>query len=186
MSRLYDLVQRAIHDAQHTDTRELTGLDTGFADLNRETSGWQPSDLLILAARPGLGKTSLAMQFAVATARMPGSVPVLVFSLEMSKGQLVTRMLCAEARINSQKLKRGQLGMSETGAFMNAGERLHHLPFLMDDTSSLSVLDVRTRAKRVQMDSGLAMVSIDYLQLLSPMRRRDSRRWRLTSSPMMS
>ena len=175
LSSLEELVQQAIHDAQHADTRDITGLNTGLSELNDKTSGGQPSDLIILAARPGMGKTALAMPFAVAAARMPQSAPVLVFSLEMSQQQLVTRLLCAEARINAQSLRRGGLRMTENGAFMNAGERLHHLPILMDDTTSLSVLDVRTRAKRLQMDRGLALIVIDYLQLMSPLRRRDSR-----------
>jgi len=100
---------------------------------------------------------------------------VLIFSLEMSQAQLVMRMMCAEARVNAYELCRHDADQRLWGAFMNAGERLHHLPISINDTSSLSVLDVRAQAKRLQMDRGLAMIVIDYLQLLRPGRRRDSR-----------
>src|SRR5262249_52951338 len=151
------LIPQAIHSAQHASHEALTGIDTGFSDLNGLTRGWQPTDLIVLAARPGFGKTALALQFAVAAARHRGD-PVLIFSLEMSQAQLVMRMLCAEGRVNAYDLRQHDADQRLWGAFMNAGERLHHLPISINDRSSLSVLEVHTQAKRLQMDRGLAMM----------------------------
>jgi replicative DNA helicase len=168
------LMSQAIHAAEHAEDRDLTGLDTGFFDLNRLTGGWQPSDLIILAARPSMGKTALALQFAM-TAGRTQALPVLVCSLEMGQGQLANRMLGAEARMDAQRLRRGHFSQGEWGQLLNASNRLSYLPLLVDDRSSLTVLDVRTRATRLQMDGGLAMIIIDYLQLMTPVRRKDSR-----------
>jgi replicative DNA helicase len=103
------------------------------------------------------------------------ALPVLFFSLEMSKEQLATRLLCAEARMDASVIKRGGLSPNQWGQLMNAAERIRQLPILVDDTSSLTMLDVRTRATRLHMDGGLAMLVIDYLQLLTPARRLNNR-----------
>src|SRR5215813_13710034 len=124
LATLSDLIPQALHTAQHASHEALTGVDTGFSDLNGLTRGWQPTDLIVLAARPGFGKTALALQFAVAAARHRGQ-PVLIVSLEMSQAQLVMRMLCAEGRVNAYDLRQHDADQRLWGAFMNAGERLH-------------------------------------------------------------
>jgi replicative DNA helicase len=135
-----------------------------------------PSGLyLVTRAMVPTHNTALALQMSVAAARMPGSQPILVFSLEMSKEQLTLRMLCAEGRVNARYLRESDSLSRQMGAIMNAGDRLGALPILIDDTASASVLDIRTRAKRLQLDRGLGMIIIDYVQLLSSGRRRDSR-----------
>jgi replicative DNA helicase len=154
------LMSRAIHDAQNAEDRDLTGLDTGLFDLNRLTSGWQNSDLIILAARPSMGKTALALQLVLTVGRTQ-ALPVLFFSLEMSKGPLATGMLCSEARMDASEIRRGGLSQTKWGQLMNASNRLCHLPVLVDDTPSVSMLDVRTRATRLQMDGGLGLIVIE-------------------------
>jgi replicative DNA helicase len=174
-TRLDALVRGAIDAAEHAGTHNTIGLPTGFHALDHELNGFQPSDLIILAARPAMGKTALALQFAVAAAQHPPRLPVAVFSLEMSKQQLSMRMVCSEARVDSQGVRRGFISDADRHLFYAAADRLYALPILVDDTPSLSVLDIRARCKRLQMTDGLGMVVVDYLQLLLPSRRKDSR-----------
>jgi replicative DNA helicase len=140
------------------------------------TCGFQNAHLIILAARPSMGKSALALQFALAAAQSLHGLPVAVFSMEMSREELSLRILCSEARIDSQRLRRGFLGRDEWGPIYEASARIENLPVLIDDTSSLSVMDIRTRAKRLQMERGLGMIIIDYLQLLSSTGRRKENR----------
>jgi replicative DNA helicase len=175
-STLHDLMTDTIRNAQHADERDLTGIHTGFHGLNTITSGFQNSNLIIVAARPSQGKSALALQFALAAAQSLNGLPVAVFSLEMSREELGMRILCSEACVDSACLKRGFLDRAEWGLIFAASDRLDHLPMLIDDTSSLSVLDVRTRAKRLQMEHGLGMVVIDYLQLMSSSGKRQENR----------
>jgi replicative DNA helicase len=169
------LSRAAIDEMERAGTHDLRGMPTGFHDLDQKLTGFQPSDLIILVARPGFGKTALAMQFAQAAASHPPRLPVAVFSLEMSKQQLSMRMVCSEARLDSQEVRRGFLSYQQSGRFVDAADRLSDLPILVDDTPSVSVLDIRARCKRLQMQGGLGMVVVDYLQLLLPSRRKDSR-----------
>jgi replicative DNA helicase len=124
---MQELMSQSIHEAQHAGQHVLTGVDTGFHDLNSLTGGFQPSDLIILAARPGQGKSALATHFATAAAASCGGLPVAVFSLEMSKSQLAMRLLCSEARIDSQRVRRGFTSQPEGGQLMNAGNRLQEV-----------------------------------------------------------
>ncbi len=175
-STLHDLMTDTIRNAQHADERDLTGVHTGFHGLNFLSSGFQNSNLIIVAARPSMGKSALALQFALAAAQSLNGLPVAVFSLEMSRQELGMRILCSEARVNSQDMKRGFLSRHDWDLVMTASDRMDNLPILIDDTSSLSVLDVRTRAKRLQTERGLGMVLIDYLQLMtSAGKRKDNR-----------
>jgi replicative DNA helicase len=169
------LMLEAWHAAQHATAQDLQGLDTGFHDLNALTGGFHRADLIVLAARPSMGKSALAMQFAVAAARAHEALPVAVFSLEMSKHQLGLRLLCGEARIEMQRVCRGLTSGPEWARLGDAAERLRPLPLLFDDSASLTVLDLRSRSKRLQLDQGLGMIVVDYLQLLTPGRRRDNR-----------
>jgi replicative DNA helicase len=179
-TRLDELVRESVHTAEHASMHDSMGIPTGFHALDAELNGFQPSDLVIVAARPGMGKTALGLRFAVAAARRPSALPVAVFSLEMSKSQLSMRMVCAEARVDAQRVRLGFMNHHEHHEFMNGAGRLHDLPILIDDTPSVSVMDLRARTKRLQMDGGLGMVVIDYLQLLQPGRRRDNRTQEVT------
>jgi replicative DNA helicase len=154
---------------------EEIGLPTGFHALDHILNGFHPTDLIVIAARPGFGKTSLALQFAMAAAKHPPRLPVAVFSLEMSKQQLSMRMVCAEARVDGSRIRRGFVHGPEWAQFLEGAGRLHGLPILVDDAPNVSVLDIRARCRRLQMHGGLAMVVIDYLQLIAPARRKDSR-----------
>ncbi|MEW5735627.1 MAG: replicative DNA helicase [Thermodesulfobacteriota bacterium] len=142
----------------------VTGVPTGLPKLNLKTSGLQPSDLIILAARPGMGKTSLALNIAVNAARE--KVPVLVFSLEMSKEQLVTRVLCGEAKVNSQRVRDGFLRPEEMAALVEASGRITDLPIFIDDSPILTALDVRATARRLSREKQVGLIVIDYLQLM--------------------
>ncbi len=166
-SSMHHVMMDSIRQAQHAETRDMTGIHTGFHELDVLTSGFQPGNLIILAGRPSQGKSALAMQFAISAARTLEDVPVTFFSLEMSSQELGMRVLCGEAGVDSSRMKRGLLAQDEWGRLMNAGNQLGELGILIDDTSSLSVLDVRARARRLQNERGLGMVIIDYLQLMA-------------------
>ncbi len=155
----------------------ITGLPTGFRDFDQLTAGLQPSDLIIIAARPGMGKTSFALNIARNVGikiREPRDA-VAVFSLEMSKEQLAMRMLCAEARIDSSRLRRGYLDKNEWGRLVNAANDLSEVPIFIDDSPGLSVLDIRAKARRLQAEHGLSLIIIDYLQLLRGRGRVENR-----------
>jgi len=175
-SVLRDILTDTIRNAQHADDLDLTGVNTGFHQLNNITSGFQNSNLVIVAARPSQGKSALALQFALSGARSLGGLPVVIFSLEMSREELGMRILCSEARVDSQRMKRGFLAREEWGLIFNAGSELENLPILIDDTSSLSVLDILTRSKRLQSERGLGMIVIDYLQLMNSAGKRKENR----------
>ncbi|MGE5708526.1 MAG: replicative DNA helicase [Bacteroidota bacterium] len=144
----------------------LTGVPSGFYDLDHLTAGLQPSDLIILAARPAMGKTAFCLNLAqnVATAKMP----VAVFSLEMSKEQLVQRLLCAEAGIDAHRLKTGYLAESDWPRLTEAIGKLAEAPLYIDDTASISALEIRSKCRRLKTENKgqLGLVVIDYLQLM--------------------
>src|SRR3954464_13347618 len=132
----------------------ITGVPTGFADLDSRTAGLQPTELIILAARPAMGKTSFAMSLAQNAATTAGW-PCLVFSLEMSSTQLAERMLCSEAKVDSSALRRGQLQRQDMTNLTYAAATLSKAPILIDDTPALSIREVRARARRFRMDPQL-------------------------------
>ncbi|MEX2621556.1 MAG: replicative DNA helicase [Egibacteraceae bacterium] len=151
----------------------VTGLATGYPDLDRLTAGLQPASLVLLAARPGLGKSALAVNIAThAAVRL--RQPVALFSLEMSAGEIVQRILSAECRLPLSRLRTGQLGDPDWAAISGAVGRLADAPLHLDDSPGLSASDVRARARRLQRRHGLALVVVDYLQLLAPPRRMDN------------
>jgi replicative DNA helicase len=143
----------------------ITGLTTGFTDLDDKTSGLQASDLIIVAGRPSMGKTAFALGVAQNSA-ITTKTPVAVFSLEMSKEQLVMRMMCSEARIDSQRMRRGMLKDQEWSKLAQAAGLLTAAPVYIDDTGSISVLEMRAKARRLQAEKGLGLVVVDYLQLM--------------------
>ncbi len=145
---------------------DITGIPSGFIDLDHMTNGWQRSDLIILAARPAMGKTALCLNMA-ANAAVDYHFPVAIFSLEMSKEQLVMRMLAAAARIDQKRLRTGQLNAEEWGAFLQKIGPLSSAPIYIDDTPAITIRELRAKARRLQSREGdLGLILVDYLQLM--------------------
>lgn len=151
-------------DELHKSKSEIRGLPTGFADLDRHLAGFQKSNLLILAARPGIGKTALALNIAQHLV-VNEKKPVGFFSLEMSREELVDRMLVAQADIDAWRLKTGKLSDEDFMNLSSAYGELAEAPLYIDDTPGLSVLEMRTRARRLHVDVGIEFIVVDYLQL---------------------
>jgi len=143
----------------------VTGVATGYHDLDQLTAGLQPSDLIIIAGRPGMGKTSFVLNIAQYAAIEAG-VPVAFFSLEMSKEQLVMRLLCAEARVDSHRLRRGMLRDSDWPKLTRAAGTLAEAPIFIDDTPGISTLDLRAKSRRLKSEANLGLIVVDYLQLM--------------------
>lgn len=143
----------------------ITGLPSGFVDLDRLTSGLQPSDLILIAARPSMGKTAFVLNIAEHVA-VHEKQAVAFFSLEMSKEQLVQRMLCAEAPIDSQRLRIGDLEGKDWQKLVSAADRLSAAPIFIDDTAGITVLEMRAKARRLKIEHDLQLIIIDYLQLM--------------------
>ena len=157
----------------------VTGLATGFAELDTMTSGFQPSNLIIIAGRPSMGKTSLAMNIAEHVA-IHDKKPVAIFSLEMSREELMLRMLCTQARADMQKVRRGFLEKKYWNTLTAAASMIGTAPIYIDDSSSLSVLEMRARARRLSAElsvkgTPLAMIVVDYLQLMRGMGKMENR-----------
>jgi len=165
-------------DELHKEKGKLRGVPTGYNDLDNLLAGLQKSDLLILASRPSVGKTTLALDIArnVATKH---KVPVGIFSLEMSKEQLVDRLLCAEANVDLWKMRTGRLSdREEDDDFPRIGHALGVLseaPIFIDDGAIANIMDIRTKARRLQMEHGLGLLIVDYLQLMEAKYRTDNR-----------
>lgn len=156
-------------DELHKQGGKLRGLPTGFVDLDNLLAGLQKSDLVILAARPSVGKTTLALDIA-RMAAVKSKQPVGIFSLEMSKEQLVDRMLCAQAGVSLWKMRTGKLSDSEESSdFSRIGQAMGELseaPIYIDDSPNNAIMDIRAKARRLKMDRGLGLLIIDYLQLM--------------------
>lgn len=152
----------------------VTGVPTGYRDLDRITSGLQGSDLIIIAGRPSMGKTALALNI-VEHAAVESQVPCAVFSLEMSKEQLVQRMLCSRAEVDASKLRGGFLSESDWPKLTRAAGVLSEAPIFIDDSPALTVLEIRAKARRLQRERGLSLVVVDYLQLMRGVGRAESR-----------
>ncbi|NPV26759.1 MAG: replicative DNA helicase [Firmicutes bacterium] len=152
----------------------ITGVPTYFTDLDRLLAGLQPSELILLAARPGMGKTSFALNIAQ-NAAIRQRVPVAIFSLEMSKEQLVQRMLCGEAMIDQNRLRTGQLLESDWTKLVEAVGPLSEAPIYIDDTPAISVAEMRAKTRRLKAEKGLGLVVVDYLQLMQGPRRAENR-----------
>lgn len=153
----------------------VTGIATGFTDLDYKTSGLQNSDLILIAARPAMGKTSFVLNIAQYAA-IHGKVPVAIFSLEMSKDQLVNRMLCSEAMVDSQKIRTGKLEDSDWQKVARALGPLSEAPIYIDDTPGVTAMEIRAKCRRLKIEKNLGLVVIDYLQLMQGRSRgNDSR-----------
>jgi replicative DNA helicase len=175
-SHIRELLHAQLEHVEKLQERgsSITGVATGFVDLDNLTSGLQPSNLVIVAARPSFGKTSLALNIAQQAAT-DHQVPVAIFSLEMSRTELVQRLVCAEALVDVSKLRRGQLSDQDWSRLATAVGRLADAPIFIDDTESVTVLEIRAKARRLKQKSGLGLVIIDYLQLMSGPRRSENR-----------
>ncbi len=143
----------------------ITGIPTGFNDLDFKTAGLQNSDLVLIAARPGMGKTAMALNIAQYAA-VQRHVPVAIFNLEMSKDQLVNRMLCSEVMVDSQKMRTGKLEDDDWKKIAQALAPLSDAPIYIDDTPGISVMDIRAKCRRLKLEKNLGLVVIDYLQLM--------------------
>lgn len=162
-----------IHEAAERGER-ITGLPTGFTKLDEMTSGMHPGDLLIVAGRPGMGKTAFAMNVGL-NACLAKQVGVAVFSLEMPKEQLVKRMLCSEARVDGTRLRSGQLWREDWPKLARAAGSLSEAAVWIDDTPGLSITELRAKTRRLQSQHGLGLIVVDYLQLMRSGSRNDSR-----------
>ena len=152
----------------------VTGVPTGFSDFDRLTSGLQPAELIVVAGRPSMGKTSFCLNVAQHAA-IRENITVAIFSLEMSKEQLVQRMLCSEASVDSHRLRTGYLSDTDWPKLTTAAGRLSEAPVYIDDTPGISLLEMRAKARRLKAERGLGMVIIDYLQLISGRSRAENR-----------
>ena len=152
----------------------VTGVPSGFKDLDQRTAGFQPSDLIIVAGRPSMGKTAFCLNVAQYAA-IEKKVPVAIFSLEMSKEQLVIRMLCSEAQVDGHRLRTGFLTESDWPKLTLAAGNLSDAPIFIDDTAALTVLETRAKARRLNAEFGLGLIVIDYLQLMKGRSRVESR-----------
>ena len=153
---------------------KLTGVPTGFVDFDQKTAGLQKSDLILLAARPSMGKTAFALNI-IQNAAIRGNVPTAIFSLEMSREQLVNRMLCSEAMLDAQRLRTGELTDSDWTDLIQAMGPLSQAPIYIDDTPGITPMEVRSKCRRLKVEKGLGLIVIDYLQLMSGNGRTDSR-----------
>jgi len=152
----------------------VTGIPTGFTDLDYRTAGMQPSDLVLIAARPSMGKTAFVLNIAQYVA-FKQNLPVAIFSLEMSKEQLVNRMFSLESSVDAQKLRTGQLNDQEWERLIESAGVIGRSNLIIDDTPGISISELRSKCRKFKLEKGLSMIIIDYLQLMSGSGRTDSR-----------
>jgi replicative DNA helicase len=165
----FELVERA-----HKRAGALSGLTTGYRELDEKTAGLQPSDLIIVAGRPSMGKTAFGLCVARNVA-VKERVPVGIFSLEMSEQQIAQRLLCAESRVDSHRLRTGRLSDEEWTRLAAWSSKLVEAPIFIDDTPSLSILEMRAKARRLKAEYGVGLIIVDYLQLVTTHERIDNR-----------
>src|SRR3954470_761386 len=173
MLSMKDQVMEAIESIEKLYERKggITGVSTGFVEFDRMTSGMHPSEMIVIAARPSMGKTALAMNIAEHVA-INEKLPVGVFSLEMSSQQLVQRLLCSRARVNLQKVRDGFLGERDFPSLTAAASKLAEAKIFIDDSPSLEILELRAKARRLKAQQDVQLVLIDYLQLMRSATRR--------------
>lgn len=159
----------------YNNSGSITGIPTGFADLDFKTSGLHNSDLILIAARPAMGKTAFALNLAQ-NAAVHSNVPVAVFSLEMSREQLVNRMLCSEAMVDSNRMKTGKLEDNDWQKVAKALGPLSEAPIFIDDTPGVSITEIRAKCRRLKLEHNLGLVIIDYLQLMQGSRSKSENR----------
>ncbi|MFH1541916.1 MAG: replicative DNA helicase [bacterium] len=161
-------------DTLYEQKGTMTGSPSGYPDLDQMTGGFQPADLIIIAARPSVGKTALALNMALNLA-IKHKVPAAIFSLEMSKEQLAQRMLCSEAEVNAQQLKTASLSDVGWKKLTRALGRLSEAPIYIDDSASITATEIRAKARRLKIEKGLGLIIIDYMQLMRGRARVENR-----------
>ena len=171
-----DIVRERIEtiDLLYQKKQHITGVSTGFMDSDNMTSGFQKSDLIIVAARPSMGKTALAVSIGEYAA-IHSKIPVAIFSLEMSKEQLVQRMLCSQARVDAHKVRSGFLSPSDWPKLTKAAGLLSDANVFIDDTPSISVLELRAKARRLKANHDIQLIIVDYIQLMRSSKAAESR-----------
>ena len=177
-----DILKERFEEIQkvHETRQSVTGLPSGFIDLDKYTAGFHPSDFIIIAGRPSMGKTSFALNIAQHVG-LAEKRPVAIFSLEMSKELLVQRLLCAEAQVDAQKVRRGHTQAKDIERLTSAAGLLSEAPIFIDDTPAISTLDMRARARRLKSEHDIALVIIDYLQLARCSERAENRQQEISS-----
>jgi len=166
-TQLKEIIKDTIEtiDRLYQKKAHVTGIPTGFIDLDLKTAGLQPSDLIIVAGRPSMGKSALVLsmaEYAGITAR----IPIAIFSLEMSKEQLVQRMLCSHARVDANKVRTGYLAASDWPRLTAAAGKLSEAPIFIDDTPAISVMELRAKARRLKTNHDIQLIILDYMQLM--------------------
>lgn len=176
-----DILEETIDQIEylHNNSGEVTGTTSGFSDLDKMTLGFQKSDLIIVAARPSVGKTAFALNVAQNVA-CRGKLPVAIFSLEMAASQLVQRMISSEGNLDSHKLRTGKLDDSDWNKLTVALSTLSEAPIYIDDTPGINIFDIRSKARRLKIEKGLNLIIIDYLQLINVRGRLDNRQQEIT------
>ncbi len=165
--QLKEIIKESIEtiDKLYQKKSHVTGVPTGYIDFDMKTSGLQPSDLIVVAGRPSMGKSALALGMAE-YAGVVEKIPVAVFSLEMSKEQLVQRLLCAHAKVDAHKVRTGYLSVSDWPKLTAAAGKLSEAPIFIDDTPAISVMELRAKARRLKAQHDIKLVILDYLQLM--------------------
>jgi replicative DNA helicase len=172
LARVFERIDYLFHQENKSD---VTGVPTGFIDLDEKTAGLQPGDLIIVAGRPSMGKTAIALNMAEHIA-VDNGLPVAIFSMEMSGTQLAMRMLGSIARVDQHKMRTGRLTDEEWGRLSTAMERLHSAPIFIDEAAALNALELRARARRMRRQCGkLGLVMVDYLQLMAASKEGENR-----------
>ncbi|MCL2353023.1 MAG: replicative DNA helicase [Defluviitaleaceae bacterium] len=173
---IHDVLKIAMKtiEAAYANGEAITGVSSGFADLDRITSGFHPSDLILIAARPSMGKTALVLNIASHIA-LRGNLPVAIFSLEMSKDSLASRMLSSEAKVDAGKIRNGRLEASDWDSINNTLPKISQAPLFIDDTPGISVAQMRSKCRKLKLEYGLGMIVIDYIQLMSGSGRTENR-----------
>jgi replicative DNA helicase len=169
-----------VHEYRTSLEHGVTGIPSGYRELDDKTGGWQSTDLIIIAARPSMGKTALALSMA-RNAVVDHNIPVGIFSLEMSKEQLALRLLCAEAKVNMQQVRTGRIKESEFGELARCAGALERAELYIDDTPSITILELRAKTRRMVEEHGVRLIIVDYLQLMSAPTFRDSREREIAS-----
>lgn len=176
-SPIKDLVKNGIRmlETLRASQSSITGIGSGFSELDQLTAGFQPSDMIIIAARPSAGKTALSLALA-RNASVDFNTPVLFFSLEMAEVQLAIRLMCAEAYVESQLIRTGRITPEMMGRIINSMDKLNEAKLFIDDTPGISIMELSAKTRRMKQEHNIGMVVVDYLQLVSPVRDGKSNR----------